>query len=355
MTFSLRTFFSHGITAVTIMLLLNACSDNDQKDPAKKSSARRAGQLVATAPATYQDIATTITRTGSLNVRLKVKIFNQEEGKIRQINYYPGDRFKKNNTLIQLDDSLLTAELDKAIATRKQAELDLQRTSTLVKKGLAANDAKMRDVTALKVASAEEALLRTRLNYTVIRAPFDGIVSERLVEVGDIAPRYTHLLTIINPDTLITRVNVSELMIPLLKKGDQASIVIDALDSKPVRGTIQRIFPTINTSSRQGIIEIRLNRIPDGARAGQLCRVTLTSARKRYLMIPFSALRRDQKGEFVFIIKKKKAAKQYVRTGLRHGNKIAINQGLTAKTGVITKGFLGLIPGKKVTVAKQAK
>jgi len=339
----------------SIALLIPACSSDEQNSPAKKKQVRRSAHLVATVVATYQEITTRITRTGSLDVRLQVNIFNQEEGRIKQVNLYPGDRFKKNDPLVLLDGSLLKAQLDKAIATRKQAELDLNRTVTLVRKGLAANDAKMRATTTLKVASAEEVLLQTRLNFTIIRAPFAGAVSERLVEVGDIAPRYTHLLTIIDPTSLITRVSVSELLLPLLKKGDQASILIDALDDHPVKGTIKRIYPTINASTRQGEIEISLNKIPPGARAGQLCRVTLNTARKRYLMIPFTALRRDQQGEYVYIIRNKKAAKKYVQTGLRHQNMISISQGLKENTAVVTKGFLGLIPGKKIKVSKRIK
>ena len=355
MKYRINTRIGLVITLAAISLILPACENDKQAKSGKKMYHKRAAHLVATATASYRTVSTRITRTGTLYARLQVNIFNQEEGRIKAINFYPGDHFEKNNSLIKLDDTLLKAQLDKAIATRRQAELDLKRTNTLLKKGLAANDEKMRASTALRVARAEEVLLSTRLNFTNIRAPFAGVVSERLIEVGDIAPRYSHLLTIIDPNSMMTRVNVSELLLPRLKRGDPASILIDALDQKPVDGTVQRIYPTINPSSRQGTIEISLNRIPPDARPGQLCRVTLKTAPKRYLLIPFSALRRDQQGEFVFIIKNKKAHKQYVRTGIRYQNMIAINQGIREGTPVIIKGFLGLAPGKKITTANQEK
>lgn len=332
-----------------VAILLSACHSSPESVDTNKSK-KRSAHLVTTYLSQVRPLATPSTRTGTLQALRQVRIFNQEEGKINSLPYYPGDKFKKNSLLVSLDASLLRAELDKAIATRKQAEMDLQRTTSLVRKRLAAENERARIETALTVAQAEEQLLKTRLEYTSIHAPFSGIVSERLIEVGDIAPRYSHLLTIIDQTSLIIRVNVSELLLPFFKIKDPAKITIDALGKQSYIGHISRIYPTIDSVTRLGTLEISFKKIPEKARAGFLSRVTLTPPTQSYMLIPFSALRRDQDGEYVYTIdKESKASKKYVTTGIRYQNFIAINTGLKENEAVITKGFLRLKEGKKVT------
>jgi len=348
-----KKIFSLPLLAILISLGLSACTDSSDKQKKKKGGKR--SHLVATTNSDLKTLSTSTTRTGTLQILRQVKIFNQEEGKITAIHLYPGDTFKQNEILINIDGSLLKAQLDKAVATRKQAAQDLKRVRSLVKKRLAADEERARIATAVRVAVAEEELLRTRLRYTTINAPFNGTVSERLIEPGDIAPRHTHLMTVIDRQSIVTRVNVSGLILPLLKKGDPAKIKIDALGQNQYSGIISRIYPTVNPNTRLGTIEVSFDNIPNAIRAGSLCRVTLTPSPKPYLVIPFTALRRDDAGEYVYLIKKQMATKQYVLTGIRHGNLISIIDGLEANMPVITKGFLGLRDGKEVTTGKSKK
>ncbi len=329
-------------------LFMTACTDTSDSN-AKTKKRKPSAHLVAIDKSKSMNLSTPSTRAGTLLALRQVRVFNQEEGKITALPFHPGDKFTKGKLLVSLDGSLLRAQQDKALATRKQAEQDLRRTTSLVKKRLAAEDERARFETELRVAKAEEQLLRTRLAYTTIKAPFDGTVTERLLEPGDIAPRHTHILTIIDPESMITRVHVSELLLARLKTGDPADITIDALGKQVFRGKISRIYPAINPKTRLGTIEVTFDKIPAQAQAGSLCRVRLMPPAQSYLMIPFTALRRDEQGEFVFTINdKQQASKQYVSTGLRHQNLIAVNSGLEADTVIITKGFLGLKEGKKV-------
>lgn len=331
---------------VVTALVLTACTG---KDDGKKKRIQ-VPHLVATTQSRIRTLSTATTRTGTIDVLRRVKIYSQEEGKITRLPYYPGDTFNKGDVLVQMDSGLLKAQLDKAVATRNQAKQDLKRTTSMVNKHLVAEDVRARSETALRVAMAEEELLRTRMEYTRILAPFSGTVSERLIEPGDIAPKYKQLMTIIDRRSLVARVNVSELLLPLLKKGDPAGISIDSLGDRQFKGVISRIYPTVNASTRLGTIEVSFEKIPEHVRAGSLCRVTLIPPKKPYLIIPFTGLRRDGKGEFIFTITKESNAKKiYVRTGMRHGNLITITDGIGPNIPIITKGFLGLRDGKKVS------
>lgn len=342
------------LLAIGLVLLtgLNACkSDRDQRtardEPAERS------HLVEVATVRHAELAHEAVRTGTLEAHSQVKIFNQEEGRITEIPFYEGDHVARGQVLVRLDDSLLKAQLDKAVATRRQAEQDVDRLERLIAKRLVSEDELARASTALKVARAEEELLRARLDYTTIKAPFAGVVTARLVEPGDIAPRYTHLLTLIDPASLITQVEISELLLPLFEPGDPVQVRIDALGDAEHPGRIRRIHPTVDPHTRKGVLEVELAPVPEGARAGQLCRVRLTARARERLVLPFAAVRRGNDSEYVYVVDGDgKAQRRDVRTGMRQGLLVEVLDGLQEGDTVVTKGMLGLRDGmsvKKVT------
>lgn len=329
-------------------LLLGGCDSSPKPEAPKQAKAKTAHQ-VETATLAVREVGHRVVLTGSLQARRLVKIYAQEEGRITELPYFEGDAVHKDDVLVRLDRALLEAELNKARATQRQAAQDLQRLRGLVKQRLAAEDALTQAETAQQVAEAEQSVLETRLKYTVIRAPFDGLISERLVSVNDITQRYGQLLTLIDPSSLLTEVAVSELLLPQLSVGDTVSVRIDALGDHDFSGRILRIHPTIERETRQGRIEVELHPVPPGATAGQLCRVALETARAPRLLLPFRALQHDREGDFVMRVVDGKAQRTAVRTGLRTGQEVEVLEGLAAGDTVITKGFLGLRPGQPVS------
>lgn len=338
----------YRLLALFLALALGACSKESPAPLAAPPSAPDV-HLVKTAVVKTDHLGFSSVHTGTLRARREVKIFTQEEGAITAMRHYEGDRVREGAVLATLDGALLQAQLDKAAATRRQAETDLARLKELAGKKLAAEDLLTRAETALQVARSEEALLRTRLGYTVIRAPFDGVVTARLAEPGDAVPRHTHLMTVADPASLITAVTVSELLLPALAVGDKVGVRIDALGAQEFSGRIERIHPTVDPTTRQGVVEVVLDPVPSGARAGQLSRVTLTASLAPRLVIPFEALQRDPNGEFVFTLDEDgKARRRTVRSGLRRADQAEILEGLAAGQQVVVKGFLGLSDGKRV-------
>ena len=335
---------------VGMSMALLGCSDDETT--AKPSKRTRPAQLVELSAVKIEPIQHQSQRTGTLKARKTVRIFNQEEGSLTALPFYEGDSINKGDLLLKIDDKLLRAQLDKARATLKQTQQDLKRLQKLRKKRLVAEDEVNRARTALNVAEAEQRLLSTRIGYTSLTSPISGIISERLAEPGDVAPRHSHLLTLIDTETLITEVPVSGLLLPTLNTGDSVNIQIDALPGKTYQGRILRIHPTLNASTRNGIVEIILDPVPNGARPGQFCRVKLLSRTTDRKLIPFSAIRQDNKGSYVYSVDtKNKAVISRITTGLRFSDRIEVLSGLEAGQRIITKGFLGLKAGKQIRTA----
>jgi RND family efflux transporter MFP subunit len=333
---------------------LLACSPGADPPPSAGGDRARADHLVAAVVVERAATTSSHERPGSLRHRRQVRLFSQEEGRITELNVFEGDPASEGEVLVGLEDDILQAELDKARATLAQKALDVQRLEDLVAKR-AASDAELSQArTAVAVAGGDVRLLETRLAFTRIRAPFDGVIVERLVEPGDFVSKNTHLLTIADPESLIAEVYASELILPRMKVGDPAQLRIDALGAVAFPARILRIHPSLEQTSRQGIVELTLEDPPAGVKAGQFVRVTLETAAVERLLIPFRALRRDRDGEFVWLLTDTgQAARRTVRSGLQTADRIEILDGLAPGDRIITRGFLGLSEGKTVKVVPE--
>ncbi len=338
------------IAVLTGLTFLSGCSDDQ---PANKKTA--AVHLVEAVPTRLANVAVLRERTGSLRAFREIQIFNQEEGRITALPYYEGDTVQAGDLLARLDDRLLLAERNRISAERKKAEKDLMRIRDLAKRKLAAETDLTRAETDLAVLRADEQIINTRLEYTQIDSPIDGIISARLTEPGNIAERYTHLLTVSDQSRLITEVQVSELLLNKLHLGDPVTMTIDALtvaaQAEPLQASITRIHPNLNPLTRTGTVEIALSPVPPGARPGQLARITLQTEKSERLLIPFVALRRSSEGEFVYLVDDQlKVESRPVRTGLRIGDDIEVLAGLSADEKVVIRGFTGLRNGLEVSL-----
>jgi membrane fusion protein (multidrug efflux system) len=127
------------------------------------------------------------------------------------------------------------------------------------------------------------------------------------------------------------------------------TVQIDALGDTGFPARIQRIYPDVDPSTRRGRVEIALSPVPPGARAGQLCRVTIRLPALEAISVPLGAVKRDNDGEYVFVLdQQKRAHRVAVRTGTHLGVRVAILEGLRAGEQVVTKGFLDLKDGMTV-------
>lgn len=339
-----------SLAACALALLLSACGRSPAPDD---QAASRGEQAVAVSiiELRSEPQAQTVLRSGTLRARRSVRLHSQEEGRVDSIPVYEGDRVSAGAVLVRLDDRLLRAELNKAEATRRQAAEDHARLRRLVARKLVSEDELLRAETTLRVAEAEESLLKTRLGYMTVSAPFDAVVTERGVEPGDVVPKFAHLLTLEDPQSLVTEVPVSELILPTLKRGDGVQVRIDALGDAQHAGRIERIHPTVDPATRQGLVEIALTPVPPGAQAGQLCRVELPGVIRARRSIPLIALRQDPEGDYVYRVDADGYARRVpVRTGMALGERIEILDGLADGDRVVTRGFINLAPGKAVRI-----
>jgi membrane fusion protein (multidrug efflux system) len=276
-------------------------------------------------------------------------------GRITELPYFEGDKVEKDAVVITLNDDLIQAELDKAVAQRQQAATDLKRLKKLLPKKLTSDEEVARAKTALNVAKAEEQLQSTRLIHSQVKAPFSGVISKRNNESGDTVPANSHILSMIDPTTMRVKIQISERWIPLMREGDAVDVRIDALGDELHQGHISRIHPTIDPGTRKGTLEVKLEPVPENARAGQLARVYINSQATERLVIPSLAVHHDMDGAYAYVIEKditgvNKAVKRKLLKGSQYGKWMEIISGVEIGDQVVVKGFLGLRNNKKVQV-----
>ncbi|MDO6564818.1 efflux RND transporter periplasmic adaptor subunit [Amphritea sp. 1_MG-2023] len=336
------------------MIVLSGC---DHQPAAKARSAKP--HLVEVMQTSAANIELQRIRTGSLEAFQTINIYTQAEGIVKQILPREGDRVKRDQLLVTLDAQLLKAQLQRARAVRQQAETELTRIKGLIQRNLTARSELTSRETDLAVAQADEKVIATRLGYTRIRSPIDGVITARHTEPGNLAEQSSHLLTIADISRLRLKVDVSELLLNQLSIDMPVEIQIDALQNRQqqpfaVSGKISRIYPTIDPATRSGTLEISLNPAPQGARPGQFARVKFSIARQQVMLLPIGSLRQSADGSYVYIIDRdNKVQIRSLETGLKTGEQIEILTGLQPEEQVITRGFTNLKPGMQVTVVNR--
>lgn len=336
------------ILTLVLPIFIIACSDSGSSKKRPKG-----GHLVKVTSVLNSAMTSQQRLSGSLEAHRSVQIFNQEEGLILSISAYPGDTVEKDQVIIELDSKLILAESNKADIAHRQAALDLKRIKQLRKKRLATEESLTSAQTNLELTRAEKTVLSTRVQRSKIKATFNGIISQRLKEPGDVVAKFSRILTLEDISQLKAKVNISELLLPNIALGTKINIRIDALGANTFPAVISRIYPTINKTTRQGTIEVTLDNPPQSAKPGQLCRIILTGQTTPRLHVPLTAIKHNFNGSYVYKIVDKKAVITTVTTGVQFGTDIEVVSGLQANDKVVTQGFLGLKDKKTITIVTQ--
>jgi len=347
------------LSVLVLSVLLTSCDsfNTGSKSVASKShSSRSSVHHVDVISIDNKPVSLQQTVSGTLEAVTKIRLYNEESGRIIKMPFHEGDSVKKGTLLVQLDNELLKTDVDKAKASRQQAKVNLSRLKKLLPKQISTEEEVANARTELDLAIAEEKRQVTRLERTSIEAPIDGLITARLYEPGDMLAQHSHIHTIIDPSSLHLKASLAERWIPLVEKGQSVSLRIDALGDKQFDAEIIRIHPTINTSTHKGIIEILLSPVPEGATVGQFARAKIELKATDRLVVPAYTIQYEPEGAFTYrVIKndegKSVAEKVSLEQGQQFGAVTEVLEGLNAGDKIVSRGFLGLRDGKKVEVA----
>jgi len=289
---------------------------------------------------------------GTVRPKLSAVIEAKVSGRIEQMLVVPGQLVKAGEKLVLLDAHEIQARLDQAAAARQQAENDLKRDTDLMQQKILSQSEFDNAQSKFRIAAATEAEAKTMLGYTLITAPFDGVITRKLADVGDLVGDPTTpnkpLLQMENPDTLRLEADVPEALVGNVKLGDKLAVRIAAVASE-IEGTVSEISPTADPNSRTYLVKLDLPGAT-GLRSGQFGRVSVPVGEASAIRVPAAAVIQRGQMELLFVVVNGHAQLRLVKTGNHVGDEIEVVSGLDSGEQVVTEGESVLTDGQPVIV-----
>lgn len=348
-------------------LLLTACGGASDAGDAAPPVALSAADVVAVAAI---DFSPTIVVSGVLDPADVVRVRAQVGGTVRDLKVDRGTRVTKGQVMARVEAQGVTTGAESAKAGVAAAEAGLavaQQRLDGAKKLFAAGAMAAVDLKAAQAgfdaAVAQGAAARSALaganeaaERTLLRAPFDGWVSERVVEPGESVKGEDPVFTVVDTRTLELKGQVGAGDAARVRIGQMVVFTIDGLPGRELRGTVARVEPVANAATRQVGVYVRLPNGDSKVVAGQFAHGRIrTAAATKALAVPVNALRGDADKPFVLVIDGGAVRRRPVGTGERNddaGMQI-ITSGLKAGERVIASAGIELADGTKVSMAKE--
>ena len=285
---------------------------------------------------------------GTVRPKLSAAIEAKVSGRIEQMRVVPGQAVKAGELLVQLDAHEIQAHYDQAVAVRQQAESDLKRASDLMQQKILSQSEFDAAQSKYRVADAAANEAETLLGYTKITAPFAGVITRKLADVGDLAMPGKTLLQMENPGALRLEADVPEALIGNVKLGDKLAVQIATVAGK-LTGTVAEIAPAADPNSRTFLVKVDLPGLA-GLRSGQFGRVAVPVGEVNSIRVPAAAVVRRGQMEMVFVDVNQHAQLRLVKTGRQVGDEVEIVSGLDAGEAIVTDGAAHLMDGQPLTV-----
>jgi membrane fusion protein (multidrug efflux system) len=298
-----------------------------------------------------------IQAVGSLRSRQGVMLRPEVSGRVSQLGFQDGQRVRRGQVLVQLDDALQRAQLQQAQAQAGIAGTNLQRNRELLAQNFVSQSALDQTAASLQVAKAQVALAQAQLARMRITAPFDGIAGIRSVNVGDYVRDGADLVGIEDVSTMLVDFRLPESAISRLKVGLPVEVSLDAMPGRSFNGQVDAIDSTLDANGRSLLVRARLPNVDGSLRPGLFARARLVLAtRADATVVPEEALV-PQGGKQLLIKlvpsadgKGQVSQRIEARIGLRLPGKVEILDGLQPGDTVVTAGHGRLLRADGVPV-----
>jgi RND family efflux transporter MFP subunit len=303
---------------------------------------------------------------------------SQMTGNIVEIRAHEGDHVQRGQVLAVIDDSQPRAAVDRAtaadLAAQQQlvgadsdlalAESTLKRYQNLYEKKSVSpqefDEVKARQQSALArrdMAKAGQAQVqaalsqaRTSLDYTQIRAPFDGVVTEKKADSGTLASPGMPIFTVEDVRHYRLEATVNENDLQYVRTGEQVSVVIDALDNAALKGKVVQIVPAADAASRTFLVKIELP-TDTRLRSGLFGRAQFSRGERQALLIPRSAVVERGQLQGIYVLDQNRVASlRYITLGKPSGAEVEVLAGLQDGERLVAKPGAVDLNGKRVEV-----
>jgi membrane fusion protein (multidrug efflux system) len=338
------------IFALGLMLATTLAAAEEKPAPAKPK-----GLPVETVQATVAPLKNELTATGTLYSNESVVITAEIAGKVTEIFFHEGQKVTSGQVLLKLDQSVLSAERDRAQANFNLSEANIKRAELLLQEQAISERERDEAYAQWRLDEANLRLTEAQLAKTVIRAPFSGLLGLHRISIGEYLQPGEAIVNLDNLDPIKVDFRVPEVFAYQLKVGQKIQMNVDAVPGRSFAGQVYAIDPQIDINGRSVLLRAKAEQREGPLRPGMFARVTLVlEERPQALMIPEEALIPKGDQQTVFKVVDGMVVATEVTTGLRTRGQVEIVQGLVPGDTVITAGQIKVRPGMPVTVLPAA-
>jgi multidrug efflux system membrane fusion protein len=316
---------------------------------------------VTVAEAKSEVIPNLLTAVGDLAAVHQVNVTSDVSGRITEILFTAGATVKAGSPLLQLFDSPEQGDLASFKAQATGAQLALDRAKQLAARQFGPQSIADAAQATYDQANAGIAKTEAIISQKLVRAPFDGELGVRHVEVGQFLTAGTQIVTLTDLSVLYANFTVTEKDSATLQAGQTVRVAVDAYPGKTFEGKITAIEPQIATDTRNIRVQATLANPDHILKPGMFATTTVVLPDKPAVVtVPETAVDYTLYGDSVYLITEKKAedgstgltsVRTFVRTGNRVHGRAEIVSGLKPGDRVVAVGQLKLQSGAAVTIS----
>jgi len=332
-----------------------------QKFVTMKEGMSHMKQTVSTTKATVQEWASTLEAVGSIRAAKGVDISNEITGIVEEIHFNSGDDVKAGDVLLSLRANDEIAKLQTLVAAENIAEINYSRDKKQLAVQAVSRATLDNDEATLQGAKAQVMEQKAILNKKVIRAPFDGHLGIRNIDVGQYLNAGSAIVTLQQLDPVYLDFTMPQQSLAQIKVGQKIVIKSDTYPDKVFEGSIAAINPKVDISTRNVQVRAELPNPEHLLLPGMYAKAEIVVGEPKHVVtLPQTSITYNPYGNTVFIVKESESSpdltvnQQFVTLGETRGDQVQILQGVNEGDVVVSAGQLKLQNGSAITVNNSA-
>jgi membrane fusion protein (multidrug efflux system) len=299
-----------------------------------------------------------IALTGTVQAARDVMVSAEEGGVVRELLVQRGSSVQEGQPIARIDDSVLLPQVERARAEARHAEETWQRRRRLFEEdGVGSELAYLEARLLSEQAAAQLQVMEERLLNTVVRAPYAGVVEERLVEVGTMVSPGSPVARILDVNRVTVGAGVPERYALDVRPGARVRVTFDALNGQEFEGSIQFVGSAVNPRNRTFPVEFSIPNANGLIKPEMVAEVSLVRrVVDEALSVPQEAVVRLADGDAVYVVRaegsEEVAEARLVTLGLAQDNRVEITSGVEPGDRVVVVGQQEVADGDIVRVVE---
>lgn len=335
-----------GILLVAVLMRSRSEGADTAQGPGGGGAAAGAG-AASTPPmpvdvdtARLSSVTDAVRATGRIEAQQSVELRPDESGRVVRLLFREGQSVGAGAPLVKIDDAMLRAQRERALADRDLARQQLDRVRRLREENAATPaDLERAEATARSAAAALN-LIELQLQRTTVRAPFAGVIGQRFVSIGDYVTSASRLLSLQTVDPQRAVLEIPERHAGLLRPGQSVEFGVAAYPGQTFTAQVEFVDPVVQPSTRTILVKARAPNPNRRLSAGMFIEARLaTSTRASAVVIPEDAVQPLRTANVVWAVVNGQASRRVVELGARAQGTVEVISGVNAGELVVVGGL----------------